>query len=98
MSVVEGGIPNYYHLILRVREDNRRLLDYMNRKGIPSDVARYKVQPVYRYPVLRNLERSCPRADRILRTITTVPVHPGLSPDHLDYIVAALNEFDGDSD
>ncbi|HEY2381086.1 MAG TPA: DegT/DnrJ/EryC1/StrS family aminotransferase [Terriglobia bacterium] len=98
LPVVEGGIPNYYHLILKVRKDNRRLLDYMGRKEIPSDVLRYNVQPVYRYPILRNLERSCQRADRLLRTITTVPVHPGLSRDHLDYIVESLNAFDADTD
>jgi dTDP-4-amino-4,6-dideoxygalactose transaminase len=97
MPVVEGGTANYYHLILRVREDNRRLLDYMRRKEIPSDVLRYKVQPAYRYPILQTLERFCPRADGLLRTITTVPVHPGLSRDHLHYIVEALNAFDGDA-
>jgi dTDP-4-amino-4,6-dideoxygalactose transaminase len=95
MAVVDGGLPNYYHLVLRVKGNNRRLLDCMRRKEIPSDVLRYKVQPVYRYPVLRNLERSCPKADVLLKTITTVPVHPGLSRDHLSYIVDALNGFDG---
>lgn len=98
MSVIEGGIPNYYHLILRVRKDNRRLLDYMRGKGIPSDVVRYKIQPVYQYPILQDLQESCLRADGLLRTITTVPVHPGLSRDHLDYIVETLNAFDAGSD
>jgi perosamine synthetase len=98
MPLVEGGIPNYYHLVLQVRQDNRRMLDYMLRKEIPSDVLRYKVQPVYRYPILQGLERSCPQSDRLLRTITTVPVHPGLSRDHLDYIVESLNAFDGGAD
>src|SRR5262249_55239494 len=96
MPAVEGGTPNYYLLILKVRNDNRGLLDYMYRKGIPSDVFKFKVQPVY-HPVLQTLERSCPRADRILKSITTVPVHPGLSREHLDYIVEALNQFDAES-
>jgi dTDP-4-amino-4,6-dideoxygalactose transaminase len=98
LTVVEGGIPNYYLLVVKVRGDNRGLLDYMNGKGIPSDIFHYKVQPVYRYPILQNLERVCPNADRILRTITTVPVHPGLSREQLEYIVEALNGFDANPD
>ncbi|MGE4255167.1 MAG: DegT/DnrJ/EryC1/StrS family aminotransferase [Xanthobacteraceae bacterium] len=98
LSVVEGGTPNYYHLVLRVRGDNRRLLQYNNRNDIPSDVFRYKVQPVYRYPILSDLERFCPRAEEMLRTITTVPVHPGLSRNELEYIIDILNGFDPESD
>jgi dTDP-4-amino-4,6-dideoxygalactose transaminase len=89
-----GGTPNGYALLLQaVGHDGRRLVDYQQRYGIPSDIGKYDNQPLFELPLLAGYRRACPNAAGLLRSLTTVPLHPDLTDDELHYIAKVLNGY-----
>jgi dTDP-4-amino-4,6-dideoxygalactose transaminase len=98
-SILPGGQPNYYTLLLVIATEAENValsfIRYLNEQGIPSDITRYKCQPVFDFPRLKNLARPCPNATSILRRITTIPVHPGITETNLHRIVSAINSYRG---
>jgi perosamine synthetase len=94
LSVISGGDPNYYTLLLKLNiDDPRKFINYLLSKGIPSDIVRYNCKPLYEYPVLNAYKRICPNAEKLLRSITTIPVHPALNEDEINFIVHTINNF-----
>jgi perosamine synthetase len=97
MDVIEGAEPNYYALVLRLAfEDNKRFIDHLDAHGIPSDIKRYGCRCLYEFPAVAGYRADCPRATRLLETITTIPVHPGVSQSDLDYAVGVVNGYGDD--
>ncbi|AXE31008.1 aminotransferase [Chromobacterium phragmitis] len=89
-----GGEANGYALLLQaVGHDGRRLVRYQMARGIPSDIGKYDNQPLYQLPLLAPYRRECPNAARLLRSLTTVPLHPDLDNSDLDYIARTLNDY-----
>lgn len=94
LPLVPGGTPNGYALLLQaVGHDGRRLVDYQQRHGIPSDIGKYDNRPLFEMPLLSAYRRPCPNATHLLRSLTTVPLHPDLGDDDLDYIARVLNDY-----
>ncbi|WP_321864406.1 DegT/DnrJ/EryC1/StrS aminotransferase family protein [Burkholderia cenocepacia] len=94
LPIAQGGTPNGYALLLQaVGHDGRRLVDHQQRHGIPSDIGKYDNQPLFELPLLALYRRACPNAARLLRSLTTVPLHPDLTDDALDYIAKVLNDY-----
>nr|BAG24103.1 probable aminotransferase [Pseudomonas cichorii] len=94
LPVVPGGVVNGYSLLLQsVGHDGRQLVHYQQRHGIESDIGKYDNQPLYQLPLLTRYHRDCPNAARLLRSLTTVPWHPGLLDDDLHYIGKVLNDY-----
>ena len=94
LPMPEGGEINGYALLLQtVDSDGRRLVEHQVAQGVPSDVGKYDNQPLYNYPLLAHLRRDCPRAASLLRSLTTVPLHPGLDAGDIDHIVQILNDY-----
>ncbi|KVN07017.1 aspartate aminotransferase [Burkholderia sp. MSMB1552] len=94
-TIVEGGSPNYYFLNLELRfADNRAFIDYLDDLGIPSDIKRYGCKALYEFPALERYRVACPNAQALLAGMTTIPVHPGVSTDELDYMAACINRYD----
>lgn len=94
MPVVANGEVNAYSLLLQaVGHDGRELVHYQQRHGIASDIGKYDNQPLYQLPLLHRYERDCPNAARLLRSLTTVPLHPDLTGDDLEYIAKVLNDY-----
>lgn len=94
MPVVVGGEVNAYSLLLQaVGHDGRELVHYQQRHGIESDIGKYDNQPLYQLPLLTRYQRDCPNAARLLRSLTTVPLHPDLVDDDLHYIAKVLNDY-----
>ena len=91
-TIVEGGVPNYYSLLLKLTMKRARAaIECLCSMGIPSDIIRYGCKPLYEYPILRRFRRACPNAERLLRSVTTIPVHPGLSESDIHYIISSMN-------
>lgn len=91
LAPLPGAEPNYYFLLLALPEaESRSVIDQLDRSGVPSDIKRYGCKPLYEFAQCAEYRRDCPQADRMLRTVTTVPVHPGLTQDDLDHIVASI--------
>lgn len=92
-KIVDKGEPNYYTLLLRVHDEAHKFIRYMEKNRIPSDIVRFKCKVLYQYPALKSFYRECPNAERLLNSVTTIPVHPGLTKYDLDYILRKINGF-----
>ncbi|MEE4662469.1 DegT/DnrJ/EryC1/StrS family aminotransferase [Pseudomonas alliivorans] len=94
LPLVRHGETNGYSLLLQsVGHDGRQLVHYQQRHGIESDIGKYDNQPLYQMPILTRYHRDCPNAARLLRSLTTVPLHPSLTDDDLHYMAKVLNDY-----
>jgi len=94
IPISPGGEPSGYALLLQALDhDGRELVRYQVANGIPSDVYKYDNQPLYLYPLLASHARRCSNAAHLLRSLTTVPLHPDLSLNDLEYIALTLNSY-----
>jgi len=85
--------PSYERLILQtIKENNKSYNSYLSNFGIPLDVVKYNIKPLYEYPILESHKSyiNCPNAEHILNTMPTVPIHQSLSKDTL---IEIINEF-----
>jgi perosamine synthetase len=97
VRVVPGGSPNYYSLNLRLQfSDNGKFIAYLDEHGVPSDVKRYGCRCLYEFPAVAMHKRECPQGAALLKSMTTLPVHPGLTQDDLSYMVSIINAYEGE--
>ncbi|EKE15670.1 MAG: hypothetical protein ACD_11C00115G0010 [uncultured bacterium] len=93
-KIIKKGFPNYYTLLLEVKNDNcNKFIDYLDRNGIPSDIRRYDYKVLYEYPLFKKYSRKCTNSEELSRSITTIPTHPGLTKKDLDYMIDIINKF-----
>jgi perosamine synthetase len=96
LPIVEGGTINGYALLMQVVQgDGRRFVEHLDAHGVPSDVKKYDNQPLYNYQLLADRRRDCENARELLRSLTTIPLHPQLSDEELQHIVATVNAYHG---
>jgi perosamine synthetase len=94
------GVRHVYHqYVLRVEEDGpatrQRLMEYLQAQGIGSAV--HYPRAVYQQPFYRDLGYTdvvCPVAEDVSRRVLSLPVHPSLSSDDLQYIAETVNSFE----
>jgi len=67
----------------------------MAEQGIVSDTTRYNYRPLYQAPAFRHFERHCPNAERLIRSIVTIPCHEGLSDNDIDHIATVAGAIFG---
>ena len=95
LPILNNGSPNYYTLLLQVAENKSlSFINHLMMNGIPSDIIKYKCKPVYDYKILHKFRRNCINAKRLLKSLTTIPVHPGVSAKQLNIIIEAINSWD----
>lgn len=89
----------YHQYVVRVEESfpasREKLMEYLQVRGVGSAVHYPKV--VYQQPFYRDLgytDVKCPVAEDVSRRVLSLPVHPSLSPDDLQYIVETMNSFE----
>ncbi len=93
-DILKNGYPNYYTLLFKLSfNNNAEFMRYLAKNGIPSDIIRYNYKVLYKYPLFKGLSRKCKNAESLVRSITTIPVHPGLTRKQLTYIVNKINSF-----
>lgn len=96
LPIISGGAVNGYALLLQTTcSDGRALVQHQHRHGIPSDIQKYDNQPLYVYPLLAAYRHDCPNAAALLRSLTTIPLHPNLQPQQLDTIAEIINNYPG---
>jgi dTDP-4-amino-4,6-dideoxygalactose transaminase len=96
LPIVPGGTTNGYALLMQVVQgDGRRFVEYLDAHGVPSDIKKYDNQPLYNYQLLADYRRDCKNAKELLRSLTTIPLHPQLTTEDLQHIVATVNSYDG---
>ncbi|PTL84526.1 DegT/DnrJ/EryC1/StrS aminotransferase family protein [Vitiosangium sp. GDMCC 1.1324] len=93
-TLIPGGKTNYYFLTLRTSfANNRRFIDYLDENGVPSDIKRYGCKCLYEFPAVAQYRRNCPNGERLLNTMTTIPVHPALTEKDMDYMAGLINAY-----
>lgn len=94
-NVISSGEPDYYTLLLRFEDSNitHEFIQHMYKNGIPSDILRYNYKLVFHYDYFYKYFSECPNAQKIKESITTVPVHPGLRDQDIEYIIDVINQF-----
>ncbi|MCD4705747.1 hypothetical protein K8R61_01560 [bacterium] len=68
-------------------------IEYLDKNKIPSDIKRYSFQVLYKYPLFKKYKRICKNSEKLSRSITTIPVHPGSGKLELDYIIKIINNY-----
>ncbi len=89
----------YHQYVVRVEDDfpasREKLMDFLQGKGIASAV--HYPKPIYDQPLYREMERDwprCPTAEEVSQRVLSLPVHPSLKQEDLEYIAATLNSFE----
>jgi len=94
LKIVNGGSPNYYSLILKLNFDNNlEKIKLLENCGIPSDISRYNYKVLYEYPAFERFKRDCPNSEKLVKSITTIPVHPAIAKQELDYMIENINKL-----
>jgi perosamine synthetase len=89
----------YHQYVVRVEDDfpasRHRLMEYLQARGVGSAI--HYPRAVYQQPVYRDMgytDVSCPVAEDVSRRVMSLPVHPALAADDLQYIAQTLNSFE----
>ena len=94
------GVRHVYHqYVVRVEDElhasRERLMEYLQAKGVGSAV--HYPKAVYQQPFYKDLgytDVSCPVAEDVSRRVMSLPVHPALSAEELQYISETMNSFE----
>eukprot|EP00825_Cyclidium_porcatum_P015002 TRINITY_DN1825_c0_g1_i1.p4 TRINITY_DN1825_c0_g1~~TRINITY_DN1825_c0_g1_i1.p4 ORF type:complete len:184 (+),score=12.23 TRINITY_DN1825_c0_g1_i1:792-1343(+) len=88
----------YHQYVVRVEDSfpagRERFMEYLQSKGIGCAV--HYPRPVYEQPLYQSLgygKEMCPVAEDVSRRILSLPVHPSLKEEDLEYIAKTINEF-----
>jgi perosamine synthetase len=109
LSGIEGVIPPYvdprvehvfHQYVIRVSDElpltRDKLVEKLREKGI--DTAVHYPMPEHHQPLYKRLgypQNICPNTIEALRRVLSLPVHPLLTREDLDYVVNAIRELAG---
>ena len=89
----------YNQYVVRVEDgfsaSREKLMEYLGSKGIGCAV--HYPKPVYRQPLYQQLGLDrvvCPVAEDVSQRVMSLPVHPSLSQEDLEYIAKTVNGFE----
>lgn len=94
--VTTSGYTHVFHqYTVRVSEhsDRDEIVHGLNERGIGVRV--YYPAPIYQQPVFQKMAGyqgiSLPETDRVVKQVFSLPVHPGLTDEEVNYIVEEVN-------
>ena len=98
--VEERNVKHVYHqYVVRLEDEfpvsREEFMDYLRDRGIGCAI--HYPKPIYRQPLYIRLgfgDTKCPVAEDVASKVLSLPVHPGLSREELEYIVEAVNSID----
>ncbi|MEO5877583.1 MAG: DegT/DnrJ/EryC1/StrS family aminotransferase [Streptosporangiaceae bacterium] len=89
-AAVAAQVRHVYHqYTVRVPRDRAAAQERLKAEGVASAV--YYPTPIHRLRPYRGVVWDLPETDRASAEVLSLPVHPSLSGDDLDRIVAAVN-------
>lgn len=73
-------------------EDREELMSYLKENGIPCGA--YYPRPVHTQTAYAKWNnRSLPVCEKLAKTVLSIPMHPYLDKEAMDYIIATMNNF-----
>lgn len=94
LPITKGGESSgYYCLVQAINGDATQLKSHQLKHGIPSEIAKYNSKCLYHYSGLAQYRASCPRAEDLLRSLTTIPLDYDAGMFELSDVVDMLNSF-----
>ncbi|MDD1752795.1 MAG: DegT/DnrJ/EryC1/StrS family aminotransferase [Methanotrichaceae archaeon] len=88
----------YNQYVVKVEDDflasRETLMDYLHSKGIGTAI--HYPKPIYRQPLYQQIRadwRICPAAEEVSRKVMSLPVHPSLRREDIEYISKIINSF-----
>jgi len=89
----------YNQYVIKVEEEfpaaREKLMEYLQSKGIGTAI--HYPKPIYRQPIYRELgidKEICPVAEEVSQKVMSLPVHPTLTQEDLEYIAMTVNSFE----
>jgi perosamine synthetase len=89
----------YHQYVVRIEDgfpaSRERLMEHLQARGIGSAV--HYPKAVYEQPLYQSMGREwqkCPVAEDVSRRVLSLPVHPSLQLEDLDYIAETINGFE----
>jgi perosamine synthetase len=89
----------YNQYAIRVESDfpatREKLMEYLQSKGIGCAV--HYPKAVYEQPLYKEMGldgQRCPVSEEVSRQVLSLPVHPSLKAEELEYIAATINNFE----
>jgi dTDP-3-amino-3,4,6-trideoxy-alpha-D-glucose transaminase len=88
----ERDAGHVYHLFPVLSENRAALRDHLTARGIET-LIHYPI-PIPRQPALAAEQPTpCPVADRVCAEVFSLPLHPGMTPQAIEDVAAALHAF-----
>jgi dTDP-4-amino-4,6-dideoxygalactose transaminase len=94
--VREGDRSVFHQYTVRVPGDRDGLAKRLNEAGVGTGV-HYPI-PIHQQPIMKQMGLGgveCPVAEAAAKAVLSLPVHPSLSREDLEYIAAAVNREAG---
>ncbi|MCJ7445389.1 MAG: DegT/DnrJ/EryC1/StrS family aminotransferase [Methanotrichaceae archaeon] len=89
----------YNQYAVKVKEDfpvaREKLMDFLQSEGIGTAI--HYPKPIYRQPIYQEMSdnwKICSVAEKVCSQIMSLPVHPSLTEDDIEYIAQTINEFE----
>ncbi|MBA4179669.1 MAG: aminotransferase DegT [Anaerolinea sp.] len=93
-KVREGDRHVFHQYTVRVSKDRDGLLKRLNEAGVGCAV-HYPI-PIHQQPIMQKLgfgEGSFPVAEEAAKHVISLPIHPQLGPEDVEYIAATVNRL-----
>jgi len=90
-----SGINSAYHQYTIRSDDRDALADHLEEQGVDTGI--YYPTPIHQQPAY-DVDATLPVAERAAERVLSLPVHPDLSIEELQTIVAAVESFEGGAD
>jgi dTDP-4-amino-4,6-dideoxygalactose transaminase len=89
---LEFDVGHVYHLFVIHARDRERLRAHLTSQGVET-LIHYPI-PIPRQPAMAGVDPApCPRADQVCTEVLSLPLHPGLTPDDINQVAAAIETF-----
>lgn len=84
-----------YHQYSIIHNNRTDLMEHLKKHNIESEI--YYPIPIHRQKAFQNFykNQSLPETEKLSKTILSIPIHPFLRDDEIEYIINTINDFKG---
>lgn len=94
LPVEKEWAKHVYHMYVIRTKQRDKLISYLKERGIETGI-HYPV-PLHRQPCIKS-DVQLPVTEKYVEEILSLPIHPQMNDDQVDYVVSQIREFAGSS-